>query len=120
VARVNGVLPTVVIVTSLALAAWGGLAALLNRPPTRALEIAASVVEACLVFLTGATIAQIIGGERPAEPATFTGYLITTLALLPAGVILARMEPTRWGSAIVGGAALVVPVLVLRLQQTYG
>ncbi len=48
-----------------------------------------------------------------------SGYLITTLALLPAGVIMARMEPTRWGSVILGGAALVVPVLVIRLQQVY-
>jgi hypothetical protein len=29
------------------------------------------------------------------------------------------MEPTRWGAAILAGGALVVPVLILRLQQVY-
>jgi hypothetical protein len=120
VARVNGVLATVVIFAALALAAWGGLAALLDRPPGRPLEAGAAAVEAGLLAVTAITAVAIVGGERPAEPAVFAGYLIATLALLPAGVILARMEPTRWGSAIIGGAALVVPVLILRLQQVYG
>jgi hypothetical protein len=36
---------------------------------------------------------------------------------MPTAAVLARMEPTRWGSLILGVAALVMPVLVLRLQQ---
>ena len=119
-ARVNGPLATVVIFAALALAAWCGITALLNRPPGRPHEAGAAVVELGLVALTALTVVEIIGGERPAEPAIFVGYLITTLALLPAGVIMARMEPTRWGSVILGGAALVLPVLILRLQQVYG
>ena len=37
----------------------------------------------------------------------------------PAGVVLARMEPTRWGSLLIGAAAVVVPVLILRLGQIW-
>ena len=33
--------------------------------------------------------------------------------------VLARMEPTRWGSAIVCAVCLVTPVVVVRLQQTW-
>ena len=51
--------------------------------------------------------------------ATFIGYLITTLCLPPLAAVLARMEPTRWGSVIVTVVRPVVPVLVLRLQQTW-
>jgi hypothetical protein len=116
---VNGVLATVVIVASLILAAWCGLTVLRDRPADRLQEGAAALVELGLVTLTAVTVAGIVGGDRPADPAVFTGYLITTLALLPTGVILARMEPTRWGAAILGGAALVLPVLILRLQQVY-
>ena len=54
----------------------------------------------------------------PGRPnATFVGYLITTIAFAPAAFVLARMEPTRWGNLILGVACLVLPVLVLRLQQ---
>jgi hypothetical protein len=117
---VNGALATAVIVAALALAAWGGLTALLDRPTGPAIEAGAALVEVGLLALTAVALVDIAGGARPAEPGTFAGYLITTLALLPVAVIMARMEPTRWGSAMLGGGALVVPVLILRLQQVYG
>jgi hypothetical protein len=31
--------------------------------------------------------------------------------------VLAKMEPTRWGNLILGIGCLILPVLVLRLQQ---
>lgn len=118
--RVTGPLATAVIVASLLLAAAGGVTTLLDRPAGRLHEAGAALVEVALLALTAMTLVAIIGGERPAEPAVFAGYLVTTLALLPVGVVMARMEPTRWGSAIIGGAALVLPVLILRLQDVYG
>jgi hypothetical protein len=59
----------------------------------------------------------LFDGSRPAETETFIGYLITTVCFVPTGWVLARMEPTRWGTLILGVACLVLPVLVLRLQQ---
>jgi hypothetical protein len=53
------------------------------------------------------------------ELATFVGYLLTAVLFLPAAAALARMEPTKWGSVIMGAAALVVAVLSLRLLQTW-
>ncbi|HYN92281.1 MAG TPA: hypothetical protein VES42_00305 [Pilimelia sp.] len=116
----NGALATATIVAGLTLAAWGGLTALLDRPPGRTHVWGAGLVEALLAALAGSVLIGLAGGGTVAEPVLFAGYLLTTLALLPAAVILARMEPSRWGSAIVGGAALVVPVLILRLQQLHG
>ena len=46
--------------------------------------------------------------------------LLPALLLPPAAWILARMEPTRYGSLIVGVAALIMPVLVLRMGQVWG
>jgi hypothetical protein len=115
----DGALATVVIVAALALAGWGALTAVLDRPAGRPHEAGAALVEAGLLALTVITLVDIAGGDRPAEPGTFAGYLITTLAVLPTAVVMARMEPTRWGSAIIAGGALVVPVLILRLQQVY-
>jgi hypothetical protein len=116
----NGALATVVTVAALVLAAGGALTAVLDRPAGRLHEAGAALVEAGLLALAVLAVVDIAGGARPAEPGTFAGYLITTLAVLPTAVVLARMEPTRWGSAIVAGGALVVPVLILRLQQVYG
>jgi hypothetical protein len=62
---------------------------------------------------------RLIAGEQPVEFATFIGYLLTTALFLPAGVSLARMEPTRWGSVIAGGAAITVAVLTLRSLQVW-
>jgi len=115
----NGALATVVTVAALVLAAGAALTAVLDRPAGRLHEAGAALVEAGLLALAVLAIVDIAGGGRPAEPGTFAGYLITTLAVLPTAVVLARMEPTRWGSAIVAGGALVVPVLILRLQQVY-
>ena len=68
-------------------------------------------------MLVVVAVVGLFDGNRPADTATFVGYLITTIAFAPAALYLARMEPTRWGNLILGVACLVLPVLVLRLQQ---
>jgi hypothetical protein len=116
---VNGTLAAVVIVASLVLAAWSLLTAVLNRPTGATHLVAAVLIEAGVLVLATVALVTMAGGDPPAEAATFVGYLITTVCLLPTGVVLARMEPTRWGSAIMCGAALILPVLVVRLQQVW-
>jgi hypothetical protein len=116
---VNGTLATIVIVSSLALAGWSLVTALLNRPTGVSHIVAAAVVELAVAALAAVAVASLAGGDRPTQVATFVGYLITTVALVPTGVVLARMEPTRWGSAILCGAGLILPVLVVRLQQIW-
>jgi hypothetical protein len=39
--------------------------------------------------------------------------------MVPLVVVLSFMERTRWGSVIAGSGAVVVAVLVLRLQQVW-
>jgi len=63
---------------------------------------------------------QVLAGtDRPVETATFVGYLSTVVCIPPIGWLLARLEPTRWGSVILLVTALTVPVLVARLQQLW-
>jgi hypothetical protein len=72
------------------------------------------------LLVTVVAVVAVIGlfdGSRPAETSTFAGYLITLVAFMPTAYVLARMEPTRWGTLILGIGCLVLPVLVLRLQQ---
>jgi hypothetical protein len=114
---VNGPLSVVTIVVALVLAAWFLLRSALNRPPTRLDLIASGVLGALVAVLCIVAVVGLFGDTRPQEVATFVGYLITAVAFMPTAAVLARMEPTRWGSLILGVAALVMPVLVLRLQQ---
>jgi hypothetical protein len=114
---VNGPLSVATIVVSLVLAVWYLIRSGLNRAPNRIDLLACAVLSALAAVLVVVAVAGLFGGNRPVETATFAGYLITTIAFAPTALVLARMEPTRWGSLILGVACLVLPVLVLRLQQ---
>ncbi|MEV1330734.1 hypothetical protein AB0J20_14290 [Micromonospora costi] len=116
---VDGVLATASIVLSLVLALWSLVAAVRSRPPDRWQLIGLGVLELALLALAVVALVAIGGGERPGEPGAFFGYLVTLVCLPPLAAVLARMEPTRWGSAIVCVVCLVTPVVVVRLQQTW-
>lgn len=113
----NGALSTATIVAALILAAWYLLRTALDRAPSRLDLIGAAALGALVTVLVLVAVIGLFDGSRPADTATFVGYLITTVGLAPTAVILAKMEPTRWGSLILGIGCLVLPVLVLRLQQ---
>ena len=115
----NGPLSVATTVASLLLAAWCAVSAVRDRPPGRAQLAAMAVVEVLVLALVVAAGAVLAGGERPAETATLVGYLVTIVCVPPIGWLLARLEPTRWGSVILLVTALVVPVLVARLQQVW-
>ncbi|MFI6133397.1 hypothetical protein [Micromonospora sp. NPDC051141] len=116
---VDGVLPTIAIVLSLAVAVWALVAAVRQQPPDRIQFAGLAVVEVALLALTVVALVALGGGDRPGEPGAFFGYLVTLVCLPPLAWVLARMEPTRWGSAIVCAVCLVTPVVVVRLQQTW-
>ncbi|HET8681059.1 MAG TPA: hypothetical protein VFM54_04210 [Micromonosporaceae bacterium] len=112
-------LAVAVIACSLALAAGCLLTAARDRAPGRAHVAGAAVVEAVLLVQVVVAVVRLAGGERPGSMATFVGYLVAAALLLPAAAALAALERTRWGAVILGVAALVLPVLMLRLQQVW-
>jgi len=119
---VIGALAVVTHVVSLALAVWAFVEFARHREPGRPLFLGIGVVEVLVVLQVIVLIVKLAGGQGPAEGSaqvTLIGYLITTVLLPPAGAVLARMEPTRWGSLLIGSAAIIVPVLILRLGQIW-
>lgn len=116
---VDGILATATIVLSLVLAVWALVAAMRDRSPDRVQLAGLAVLELGLLALTVAALVALGGGDRPGEPGAFFGYLVTLVCLPPLAWVLARMEPTRWGSAIICAICLVTPVVVVRLQQTW-
>ncbi|SNY08744.1 hypothetical protein [Paractinoplanes atraurantiacus] len=113
----NGPLSVATIIAALVLAAWFLLRAALNRPPSNVDLWATLALSALVLVLVVVAVIGLFDGSRPSDTPTFLGYLVTTVAFGPVAFYLARLEPTRWGSLILGVACLVLPVLVLRLQQ---
>ncbi|MBG6100346.1 hypothetical protein ACLQ3D_23045 [Micromonospora vinacea] len=116
---VDGIVATVPIVLSLLVAVWALVAAVRHRPPDQVQFVGLAVLEVALLVLSVLALVAVGGGDRPGEPGAFFGYLVTLVCLPPLAWVLARMEPTRWGSAIVCAVCLVAPVVVVRLQQTW-
>jgi hypothetical protein len=113
-------LGTAVIVAGLLAAAWC-LVTTLRRRAAGAAELAAiAVVEALVVAQVAVAAWHLATGGRPRELATFIGYLAAILVVLPIAGLLARLEPTRWGSLIATVGCLVIPVLIVRLNQIWG
>ncbi|GAB2621273.1 hypothetical protein GCM10027168_61550 [Streptomyces capparidis] len=107
------------IVSSLAVAAWGGLTCALDRAPGRVHLVGGLLVEAVALAQLAAGIAALAGGDPADDKAVFFLYLLGVAALPPAAGFLARLEPSRWGSAVVAVGGLLLPVLVVRLQQIW-
>ncbi len=105
------------IVVALLLAAWYFLRSALDRAPSRLDLLAMTALSALVTVLVVVAVIGLFDGTRPSDTATFGGYLVTTICFAPAAVWMARLEPTRWGSLILGVGAIVLPVLVLRLEQ---
>ena len=94
--------------------------ALLDRRPVLWLLGGLAVVELATLVQAVTSVVLLIRGERPAEPATFAGYALTTVLIAPLGGLWALSEKSRWGTTAAGVACLTVAVLVLRLRQVWG
>ena len=110
---------TALMIVALLIGAWCFVAAARDRWIGRPHLVGLVVVEAALLAQAIVAVVRIAGGERPEEFATFLGYLVTSVVVLPLAVALSFMERTRWGAVIAGAGAVVVAVLTLRLQQVW-
>jgi len=104
---------------ALAVAAWGLYSMWRDRPPQVSHLIGIAVVEVLAIAMVATAVAQMVSGHRTHEMVTLIGYLAAFLIIPPAGLALAWMEPTKWGSGIIAVAVLVEAILVVRLQQVW-
>ena len=106
-------------VVALALAASAGYLALRDRPPRRALVVGAGVLELLAIALVVTALFRVADGHRPSSMVTFIAYVVAFVIIPPAGYLLARLEPTKWGSVIISAVGLVEAILVVRLGQVF-
>jgi hypothetical protein len=117
--RVNGAVPTTIIVAGLALAGYALLTTARNRRMGVSLLVALGVLEIMLLVEVGLIVAKLAGGERPAELPTLIGYLCATPIVPVAAAFWGLLERSRWGPAVVAVAGLVAAVLMVRLHQIW-
>ena len=115
----TGTYATALIVLALALAVWAVVLLVVNRPPGAALTGAAAVLEVVLIGFAVGGIVQMLGTDRDFARAEFVGYLLACVAIVPAAVWWMKDERTRAASGVLAVVFVVVPVLVVRVQQVW-
>ncbi|MDP9497004.1 MAG: hypothetical protein M3P46_04980 [Actinomycetota bacterium] len=114
-----GTLTTVLVVTALVVGVLAALTAAVGWEPGRPLLQALVGLQFGLLAQLALVLVRVSGGDRPAEPVAFGGYVVLSLVLLPAGLALSAQERSRWGSLVLAVASLTVAVVELRLRATW-
>jgi hypothetical protein len=107
--------------TALALAAWCGFAAYRDQPTKDWHFIGMAVVSLLAVVQLVIGIVRLAQGDDPEQGvAIFIAYLIGSALAVPVAAFMSLAERTRWGSATVAAAAVVLAVLEVRLYDIWG
>lgn len=115
----TGLFATLIIVVSLVIAVWAAVHLLINRPISRYLRASLLVLTALFVIFAIGGIVQMAMSDRDFARLEFIGYLVLS-PVIPLGAWWwVRGDTSRAGSAILLVVALVMPVLVIRIQQVW-
>ncbi|CAB4846555.1 unannotated protein [freshwater metagenome] len=112
-------LSMVITVIALVIAAVCAVLAVMKKSTPMVVLALVGILEAAIAVLAIAMVLEWGSAQGPAEPFVYLGYLLMCLATPPAMVWWARGEPGRWGSGVLAVAGLMLPVLLLRLQQVW-
>jgi hypothetical protein len=108
-----------VVGTSLLAATLGLVTSLLNRPPGRAVLAGAAVAELAALVQSVVAGVQLARGHDVHSAATFVGYLLGNLAVIPVAVFWSLAERTRWSGAVVAVGGFAVAVMTARLNMMW-
>jgi hypothetical protein len=118
---VIGWLVVVVLVVTGALAVYGIVLTVANRPPGRPMYVAVGATVAVLAVQAVIAAVRVFSGVALSETSTFLIYLVVSVLVLPIALQFATAAdegeaPSRWGGLVVAVAAVATAVAVLRLQ----
>ena len=116
----TGTLSTALTFAPVAVALFCVVMTVLNKPMAGPHLLGLLLIELGLLAQVAVAVVLLIRGERPADGMpTFLLYLVGSLLVIPVGVVWGLMDRSRWSSAVVAVACLVVPVLVVRMNQVW-
>lgn len=113
------VVSTVTMVIALLAAAATGICVVRNRLPGWPTVIGLLVLEAALLVAVIVNIIALIRTELAVDGLALIGYLIVVVLIVPAGVLWAFVNRTRYGVAAIVIVCLAVPVMLIRTQQIW-
>jgi hypothetical protein len=90
-----------------------------DRLPGRATYALLALVEVGLVVELVVGLAMVFDDHRGVSLATYVGYLVGALVILPLAAGWARAERSRSGTGVLLVGVLVLPVLFLRLHDIW-
>ncbi|MEI6374486.1 MAG: hypothetical protein WCP26_11960 [Actinomycetes bacterium] len=115
----TGLFANLIIGASLALAVWAIVLAAADKRISRSLLIGAAALELLLlVFFIGGVV-QMISTDHSFAKFEFVAYLVGLLVIPPLGIGWAWDEKSRSGMVVIAVVFLVVPIMVLRVQQVW-
>lgn len=107
------------IAATLVVAAVTALLSLLRRVTPQFVNVAVLAVGTATVVQAVIAVVLFIAGPRPDEPGTFLGYLLSSILIVPAAWLWARVEPGRWGNGVLCIGCLTLSVMVVRMDQLW-
>ncbi len=111
---------TIVLVASLVCALWALVLLLLTRPVgKRWLLGALALIEIGLMTLAVGGFVRLAMTVRDVPAVTFIGYLVAGMVILPVAVWWSLTERSRWGMGVLLIGCLVVPVIIVRMNQVW-
>jgi hypothetical protein len=112
---VHSGLVAAVVTAALLASACGVVTALRDRPPGRLTLGVATLAAVLVVVQSIAAAVDLVRGDRPPETATYIGYLVGIVVVLPLAVGWAVAERTRWSGVVVAVGGVTVAVMTARL-----
>jgi hypothetical protein len=109
-----------IITASLLLAAWLGFSSFRGHPMYVPHLVGLGIVQLLVIGQAVVSGVLMVQGERPEQFAVFLGYLATVVLIPLAAALWGLMERSRWGPAVIAAALVVLPALMVRLQDTWG
>jgi hypothetical protein len=104
---------------SLAMAVWCLVSTFRDQPMLVPHLVGMGVLWLLVLGQVGAITVAMVGGERPGETVMLVSYLATVALLPPACAVWGFMERSKWGPAVIAFACLILPVLMVRVEQLW-
>ncbi len=113
-------LSAVIVIGGLAGAVWCLVTLTLSGPRGHKVLLGAlGALELVMLAQAVLGISKVIGPHRHISTVTFVGYLLGSLLILPAAAWWSLAERSRWGFGVLLVAFLLLPVLIVRMNQIW-
>jgi hypothetical protein len=100
-------------------AIWTIALAALDRSIGNRLLIELAVAELLVLVQLVVAVVEVIAGNHPDSTATFLGYAVGAIVILPVGVFWSAAEKSRSSTLVITIACLALPVMTARMLQMW-